>query len=499
VYLPKAPSSEEKLLYVDSGRLKLYLVSGISTAILLLGMVLFVKTNPLFIPYTVFSLATILYLACTYLVGILGKDFSLKDHERLVTRWIDKSVSEEIDILLPVCGEPLELLENTWMHVQKLREAHEGKIKVYVLDDSKDVRVASLADRFRFEYICRETNELKKAGNLRNAFTKTYAPFFVILDADFCPRQDLILNMMPYFYNNWKVGIVQSPQFFEIVPNMTVVQKGAASVQELFYRLIQTNRDSFDGAICVGSNAIYRRSALEQFGGTAAIGYSEDVRTGFRLTAVGGIVRYLPINLAKGTTPENWKTFFTQYYRWSMGSLDLMLAKEFWVAPITKMQKICYLSGMGYYLTTGLSVIFAALPSIYLLIFKPESIHWFNLIFSLPSFFLSTLYMKYWMKLPYDLDTLRVRHVSFFAHLFALKDLLLNTLEEWQVTGVKSRSKRYESFAKMYIALSVIIPLIVIFLTYVRILQGFPPETFALLIFFTLFNAYIAIPVIKDL
>lgn len=499
MYLPKRTTDKQKDLYVDSGRLKLYLISATSTAILVAGMFLFVKTNPFFVPYTVFSIATIIYLTFTYVIGIFGKDFDYEKHKRITLAWTDVSANEEIDILLPICGEPIEIILNTWKHVAKLALAHEGKIKVWVLDDKKDIKIAALAEKFQFNYIARPTNELKKAGNLRYAFSRTKAPYFIIFDADFAPRQDFIQNTMPYFYEDKKVGIVQTPQFFEIVPELTKVQRGAASVQELFYRLIQVSRDSFDGAICVGSNAVYSRSHLDKFGGTAPIGYSEDVRTGVRLTMTGEKVRYIPLNLAMGTCPETWKSFFTQYYRWSMGSLDLMLSREFWTNKLSFMQYICYLSGMMYYLTTGLSVIFASVPSIYLLLYKPEYIFWFNLIFALPSVILSVFYMKIWQKLPYDLDVLRVRQVSFYAHIYALKDILCNTLEEWKPTGANTSSKRYDSFCVFYTFMTLAVPIVTIGLIMTRIEQGYDWHNFALLFALTIFNAYIAIPVIDDL
>jgi hypothetical protein len=200
-----------------------------------------------------------------------------------------------------------------------------------------------------------------------------------------------------------------------------------------------------------------------------------------------------------GTCPENWKSFFTQYYRWSMGSLDLLLSKEFWAKGMTAMQKVCYLSGMFYYLTTGLSVIFASTPSIYLLIFHPNYIYWYNLVWSLPSLFLITLYMKYWSKLPYTVDVLRVRQVSFYAHIYAFKDLIMQTLEEWQVTGAKNNSKRYQEFVKFYTYLSIFVPALTIGLVIYRINQGYNYINFTILVAITIFNAYIQIPVLLDL
>jgi cellulose synthase/poly-beta-1,6-N-acetylglucosamine synthase-like glycosyltransferase len=492
MYVPSPPSHQQKLLYLNSGKKEIYLFSGLSTLVLVTGMFLFVKGNPWFLPYTIFSLVTFFYLLCTYFVGIFGKEFDYTKHLKLVSRHLDSSSSEHIDIFLPVCGEDIGIIRNTWEGVSKLRAAHEGRITVNVLDDGWSDEIKRMAEVYNFRYIRRPDRAMKKAGNLRYAFRMTSAPFFIVLDADFVPRADFIINMMPYFYEDDDVCIVQSPQFFEVTANQTAIQKGAGAIQELFYRLVQVNRDTFDGAICVGSNAIYRRRHLEPHGGTAEIGYSEDVRSGVRISFDGKKVRYIPLNLAMGTCPETWQGLFTQYYRWSMGSLSLLFSKEFWVNRLSLSQRICYLSGMFYYLTTGLYSIFYFVPSMYLLIFKPEYIHWYNLLFSLPSLLFGVFYMKYWMKQPYGLDALRVRHVSYYAHFYALKDYLLGTLEEWKPTGARTSSQRYQDFVFVYTFITLLVPILTVLLITLRVVEGHDPVNFALLLLFTGFNYYIA-------
>lgn len=52
-------------------------------------------------------------------------------------------------------------------------------------------------------------------------------------------------------------------------------------------RCSQMNQDRFNGAVCVGSCGLYRRAAVEPFGGVAAISHSEDMYTGFKMTELG--------------------------------------------------------------------------------------------------------------------------------------------------------------------------------------------------------------------
>lgn len=494
----KPPNYDEKFLFIKQDRLKIYGFGLFSTLCILAGQALFIYAYPYFIPYTIVTAITVFYLAMSYLVGFSGRGFDMRKHIATTIRWFDRADEARVDIYLPVCREPTEIIFNTWDHVQVLKRNHLG-VEVYVLDDGKDDIVQEQAKKYGFKYIRRETNELKKAGNLRNAFTQTNGEFIVIFDADFCPRSDFLIETLPYFFENENVSIVQTPQYFDTSDQYGWVRNGAGSVQELFYRLIQVNRNTFGGAICVGTNAVYRRSHLEPFGGTAPIPYSEDVHTGFQLLKAGREIMYIPINLAHGVCPDTTKQFFTQQYRWALGSLSLMLSKNFWEARISVMQRICYMTGMFFYVSTGIGSVTYFLPSIFILIFYPDKMHWYNLLFSVPSLLFSVGFMKYWNKLPYDAQTLRVRALSYYAHLFAFKDKLMNTLEEWKPTGAQFTSSKFDQATVLFTFIALAVPIVTFMLICMRLWQGYPPENFALLAGFTVFNAWVMIPVIDDL
>lgn len=492
-----APNLDEKYLYLDSGRKSLYTLGFLSTVIVTVGNLFFVYYNPVFWAYLLFVGLTTLYMAMTYWVGFFGRDFDFNLHKKLVAKWLDKSETASVDIYLPVCNEPISVILNTWGHVKQLASGHDN-ISVYVLDDGKCDKLKQAAENLKFSYIRRETNELKKAGNLRNAFKQTSGEFILILDADFAPSPGMLAEMLPYMFENPMCGIVQSPQFFTVSDHETWIGRGASAVQELFYRLIQVSRDTFNGAICVGSNALYRRTALEPHGGTAAIGYSEDARTGFRLKCDGYRLNYLPINLAKGLCPDDLKSFFVQQMRWSMGSISLFFSREFWVNNLSTMQIICYLTGIFYYISTGLSVLFMPLPSLLMLIFYPEKIFWFNLLFSIPSLLFGYLFMAFWLKAPFSLDIQRSRIVSYFAHAYALRDFFFNSFEAWIPTGDKNtKSSRFDSFRKVFYWVYIGPQYLALALIGLRISQGFHYSNFILLIAFTAFNLFLAWPIIK--
>jgi len=97
---------------------------------------------------------------------------------------------------------------------------------------------------------------------------------------DFAPRADLPAELLPYFSADPSLGIVQSPQYFRTTARMSWMERGAGAVQELFYRLVQVCRDRHDGAICVGSCAMYRRAALDDAGPFADPAHTKVLKAG---------------------------------------------------------------------------------------------------------------------------------------------------------------------------------------------------------------------------
>jgi cellulose synthase/poly-beta-1,6-N-acetylglucosamine synthase-like glycosyltransferase len=492
VYLPKAPSDYEKYLYITTDRWWLYAFGVLSFISLSVGMVMFSISYWPFYIFLIFTLVSIFYLTASYAIGFFAKDFDLKLHQYLKRKYLLWEPS--VDVYLPCCGESLEILENTYRHVKYLEYNNH---KVYVLDDAKSDKVKALAEKYNFIYISRDSNELKKAGNLRHAFKRTTGEFIVIFDADFCPRPDFLRETIFYF-TDLNVAIVQTPQYFRISDELNWLHKGAAFTQELFYRLIQVNRNHFGGSICVGTNAIYRRKHLEPMGGTAAIGYSEDVHTGFNVVNAGWSLKYIPINLACGVCPDSLSSFFIQQYRWAMGSITLFLNKEFWTSRLSVSQKLCYLTGMLYYITTGLGIILTPIPAILVLAFIPEHIFWFNSVFAIPSFLFGTVIAALWSKQPFGLYGPTSRHIAYCAHLFAFKDKLLNTLVPWEPSGNVKTNDRFKAFKNLLFYWTLLSFFLVVALSFYRMGQGVSPYNFIVLMFFAFYNYCVAMFSFKE-
>ena len=56
----------------------------------------------------------------------------MDEHRRLVKSW-RPDVYPSVDVFLPVCGEPVDVLRNTWKYVAEMSEHYQGTVTPYVL------------------------------------------------------------------------------------------------------------------------------------------------------------------------------------------------------------------------------------------------------------------------------------------------------------------------------------------------------------------------------
>ncbi len=360
------PEKLDKYLYIKKTPtwwvILVYAISIVAWSMLLYGFI----DAVIYIPFYTYFVGPLLvffslYYFSSYGLNLFYRQFDLKKHFKLIDEyWSDKK-EPSIDIFLPICNEDLELIKNTWEYVSKIDY---NNFKVYVLDDSKvDCdKHKELAEKYKFTYFQRpDRGVMKKAGNLKYGYGRSSGEYIIIFDADFAPRSDFIHELLPYMADP-KVAIVQSPQYFETTKDVhkrSALEYGASQTQEPFYRYIQVARNRFGGAICCGSNAIYRRLAIDAIGGPVQVEHSEDARTGFKVTEHGYSVSYVPIILATGTCPADYHSYFHQQHRWGSGTMTLCLTGEFWKSKVKWKTKLCYLVGFLFYLSQPLSILFS--------------------------------------------------------------------------------------------------------------------------------------------
>jgi len=440
--LPQPPDDAEKYAYIRRRLWVLTCCSLVSFGCLIASQFLLAQSSRWLWGYVPLLAFTILYYLTSLRVNGFTPDFSLAVHQQLVRSWRPR-VYPTVDVFLPVCGEPIEVLHNTWTHVSRMVRRYAGTVAVYVLDDSNSPELAGMAADFGFVYGSRPNRGwFKKAGNLQYGFNRSHGQYIVVLDADFAPRADLIDELLPYLEADPRVGIVQSPQFFRVLNQQNWIERGAGAVQELFYRAVQVSRQDSDGAICVGSCAVYRRAALAQNGGTTLIEHSEDVHTGFDLRRLGWRLRYVPIALATGLCPDTVSAFQNQQYRWCAGSISLLCSAKFWQTELRPSTRLCYLSGFFYYIHTALFTFVAPLIPITLLLAMPERVRLDNAKLIIPSLIYTTMIFPLWHRCPYRLEAWAARMMYGWAHFFAIWDITRRRRMSWRPTGSATSKRR---------------------------------------------------------
>ena len=349
-----------------------------------------------------------------------------------------------VDVFLPVCGEELSIIRNSLVHISKMEWP--GRLTLYCLDDKDQPSVKHLAEQYGFTYLVRSDRPLhKKSGNMNYGLSQSSGEFICVFDADFAPAPEFLLETVPYMlYDN--LGIVQTAQYFDVKMRQTRnwIQQLSGSTQDMFFCWAQPARNTADASMCVGTNVVYRRKALDTIGGFPRVSSGgEDIVTGLDMYAKGYRTIYLPLALAKGVCPDDFNSCVNQQYRWASTSMKMFAGKNeyreaFKRAPLNIKQKIVFWSGVLYYSQSILVLITAVLPSLVMLWFFPWLIRPGNYLPIAPAMlgmFALPLIIRGWRP-----ATLRLVLVYSVSHTLSALDVLRGHTAGWVATGDKKRS-----------------------------------------------------------
>lgn len=308
----------------------------------------------------------VLYLLIGALLMASFRGFDIESHEQKVADyWRQSGHQPRVGIMIPVAGESPAIVRQTVKAAMNVD--YKNKI-VVICDDTPRGKYRKLASDLMCHYIQHDQpGVMKKAGNVNYAISQLPdLEQVLVLDADFVPRREILRELIPYAGDH--VGIVQTPQHFRMndkVYAKSKIEFGAAMVQKDFYRITQVARNRFGSAICVGTNALYNRQALDHVGGFEGVGkydpwtHSEDVNTGLKMLnyrledGKPYRITYVPVQLAIGICPDDYYSFYKQQARWSTGSTRLAFSsKTLFSKVLNPIQKLCYFSNALYYFYT---------------------------------------------------------------------------------------------------------------------------------------------------
>ena len=340
-----------------------------------------------------------------------------------------------IDIFIPVYGESLEDIRDTAIAA---RDAY-GLHKTFILDDGKSDAVEALAKKLKVGYIRRPTNEHAKAGNVNYALSQTNGAFFLILDADFVAEPNILYETLPFFEDPL-LAFVQTPQYYSNQTNF--VSSAASFMQHVFYSLIQAGKNKFNASFCVGTNVVFRRSAIEAVGGVHQKSKSEDIWTSLYLHEMGYKSIYIPTLLAVGKTPENLMAYSKQQLRWATGSFEVFLRKNpLFIKKLSVDQRLQYLTTSSYYFVGFSVLLLLMLPPLQIFFnLSPIStdipVWQWALMYS--GFYVTQLVLAFYTMGGLKIKTLILANVSFPIYIKAFFNALFRRDQAWKATNAVS-------------------------------------------------------------
>lgn len=378
-----------------------------------------------------------------YLLQVFYPKFDIKKHEKFIADFWANNPQPSVDVFLPWAGEDLEMHEEVLKAVKNIDYEN---INVYMLDDKGSPEHEALAHKYGFIHLSRPNKgEHKKSGNLEYGYNHSSGEFVLILDADFIPTRNSLKDIIPYIATNPRIGILQTPQYLEQhegVHKRSKIEFGGGNIVEDFYKITLPCRDVFEAAMCVGTSAIYRRSAISLLNGTPKVHASEDLATGLLITQHGYIVKYLPLIVSIGKSPESFQGYFKQHHRWCSGNL---VFAHYWPrARMNVVARLIYLSNPTYYLSEAFSVIFS-FHFLALLYFHSDSLSLANTIYFLPYIIFSRVLLPLVRSHKTKVGTRLAALSNTYTYIYTYIHLILHGAPVWHPTGVKT-SKLHRDF-----------------------------------------------------
>ncbi len=266
----------------------------------------------------------------------------------------------DVDVFIPVYGEPVKLVEKTVVAASLMRGA---SVRVAVLDDGDSDEMRAMAERNGVGYIRRPEHSGAKAGNINHALGLTSAPFLAVFDSDHMPTPNFLEATLGHFEDP-RMAFVQTPQYYANGHRRGVA--GAAWAQQaLFFGAIARGKDSQGAIFCCGTNVVFRRPALEDVGGFPTRSLTEDFELSIELHERGWDSAYVAEVLARGLGPEDMASYVGQQQRWARGCLSAI--PRVLRARLPLRRRIQYGLSAMYFLSGWTVLVYMSMPVIRIL------------------------------------------------------------------------------------------------------------------------------------
>jgi cellulose synthase/poly-beta-1,6-N-acetylglucosamine synthase-like glycosyltransferase len=272
-----------------------------------------------------------------------------------------------VRVLVPCYKEDLEIVANTCLAALKMNHPRDN-LFVYLLDDGADENKIKWVQKMSQQYpnLFYVTRPLKykghgKAGNLN--YTLEHIIYgsdpdrvpknelVAIFDADMVAAENFAARVVPYFQNDRKCVLVQTPQTFHNVP-MSADFFDAHNLN--FFQYMLPAMSEWNTTTCCGTNFMVAARALARVGWFPTISVTEDMYLAMKLLSRGGVCKYHAENLSVGEAPQDIRQIFQQRSRWAKGTIQIFLKDS----PLKNkglnlIQKLSFFNAIWSYLTSA--------------------------------------------------------------------------------------------------------------------------------------------------
>ena len=232
-----------------------------------------------------------------------------------------------VTIQLPVYNE-LYVMERLLTNIVKLKYPKD-KLEIQVLDDSTDESVASTAKQINelqiagidIKHIQRTNREGFKAGALKEGLKTAKGEFIAIFDADFLPKENWLLETIPYFKNE-KIGVVQT-RWGHINRNYSLLTRIQAFALDAHFTLEQVGRNSKNHFINFnGTAGVWRKECIIDAGNWEGDTLTEDIDLSYRAQLKNWKFKYLEHVETPAELPVIISAARSQQFRWNKGGAE---------------------------------------------------------------------------------------------------------------------------------------------------------------------------------
>jgi len=251
-----------------------------------------------------------------------GFDWKHRSREATALEPWTEAHQPSVEIWIPTYNESARIVQRAILTCRNLQY---NNLRIKVLDDGHRASIADLAARLGVDYLSREGNAHRKAGNLNHALKHCQSELIAVFDCDFTPSPQFLKRTVGFF-SDPNVALVQTPQHYfqaDFHSSNLGLERVMPGDLDYFYHFLQVRRDQANAVVCCGTSYLARTAALNAIGGYVTQCLVEDYQTSTKLITEGWRVKYLNEVLSMGEVPRTFADFLDQRLRWMQGNIQI--------------------------------------------------------------------------------------------------------------------------------------------------------------------------------